>query len=141
MLRWLALAGVLAGCADAGVGRPCGAGTDGGVGNGILLRADAVECPSRLCLEERQGGGTARATCTVNCVSDDDCGDALLGPAGQGLCDGAFVCAVATVVGPFACQRLCVCDHDLVCGYNSDERGVPITPTSCPAPSPAPSCP
>jgi hypothetical protein len=139
LLAWLA------GCTDNGVGRKCILPPgDGGASNitSTEITAPALECPSRLCLiEPPQGPNPPRATCTAQCTTDADCGQAVMGTNGDGLCATNFVCAAATAQGAFKCLKVCICKTDLVCGLNSDESGNVITPPSCPNGSPAPHCP
>jgi hypothetical protein len=127
------------GCTDNGIGRKCISTIgDGGAGQGTQLSSPALECPTRLCLIQN---ATARATCTMPCTTDDDCKDAITGSASDGLCDTNFVCAIATVVGSFACKSICICKGDLTCGFNSDSMGNTTIPQPCPnATVPAPTC-
>ncbi len=136
---------LLAGCTDNGIGRKCiSMFGDGGVPAGMstVLESPALECPSRLCLVQTGSGMVTRATCTSNCVTDDDCKDAVTGNGtSDQLCGSNFICAVVTVTGPFKCQKFCMCKDDAQCGVNIDENGAAITPPSCPNPSPTPNCP
>jgi hypothetical protein len=90
------------GCDKTEVGRQCilpGLG-DAGVTE-TVVGSPALECPSRTCLHV---AGTSPDQCTAECGSDDDCHGASLTP-----CEGGFVCAVPVVVGPFCCQKFCIC--------------------------------
>jgi hypothetical protein len=42
--------------------------------------------------------------CTAECSSDDDCDKSPESP-----CEGGFACVVPVFVGPFCCQKQCVC--------------------------------
>jgi hypothetical protein len=126
----------VAACTDNGVGRKCiidnNQFADAGVST--LLSSPALECPTRLCLVEAPHPGTTdplRATCTSTCQSDQDCMDAVAGNSSDGLCSTDFVCAVATTVGASKCRTFCVCNSDLVCGFNADQNGKAITPQAC----------
>lgn len=133
----VAIVGASGGCADKHVGRPCQLGTsapDAGNtgGNETTLSSPALECPSRICLlpGDTAGGsapnsvipgvgtnaGGTGPVCTYGCSSDDDCSDGEIGdksdPADH-RCKSNFVCTWATTVGPFCCEKLCVC-HDFL---------------------------
>jgi hypothetical protein len=105
------------GCpADDHVGRPCEVGTQpigGSSGQVVTLASPALECPSRICL--LPGTGNAQGTgalCTATCDSDADCEDAEVGAKGDPAdhrCENGFTCTWPTMVGAFACQKLCVC--------------------------------
>ena len=98
------------------VGRPCdlGAAAVGGAsGQIVIISSGAVECPSGLCLgptgSNAQGTG---ALCTERCASDEDCENNEAGPKGDpndSRCEGGFACMWPTTVGPYQCQRFCVC--------------------------------
>jgi hypothetical protein len=133
----------VAGCTDNGIGRKCIAFVgDAGIPSNAqtLLSSPALECPTRLCLIQTSQGMIDRATCTAQCMTNDDCSMAVAGSASDQLCPSGFVCAVATVTGAFKCKKLCICHDDLVCGVNGDADGGVITPSSCPNPSPVPGC-
>jgi hypothetical protein len=92
------LAVVGGGCRSTLVGRQCFIAGDGGAST--IVSSPSLECPSRTCLRY-QGNADL---CTAECRKDGDCvqeGEA---------CSGRFVCAVATVAGPFCCRKLCVCE-------------------------------
>jgi hypothetical protein len=118
---------LLGACDDKHIGRPCQTGApapDAGVSGGAFatVSSPVLACPSRICLLPGDQNGEATADfdgpfCTATCSSDDDCSDGESGTKGQTppdpRCKGGFVCAVATTVGPFCCQKLCIC-HDFV---------------------------
>ncbi|MSP59382.1 MAG: hypothetical protein EXR72_03395 [Myxococcales bacterium] len=136
----LAAALAAVGCTDNGVGRKCINPSDAGI-QGTAVASPALECPTRLCLLQGEiGGAITRSTCTAECQTDEDCQNAVSGSAKEQLCNGGFVCAVSAVAGSFKCKKFCVCKEDLRCGFNSDLDGGVITPSSCPNPSPTPSC-
>ncbi len=106
------------GCEDKHIGRPCDlSAQDAGVsgtGNNATINSQAVECPSRICLQPAadKNIGSVKPLCTADCSSDDDC-DGETGGKGSGLCTTGFVCMVPTTVGDFCCRKMCVC-KDLV---------------------------
>jgi hypothetical protein len=131
-LAGVALLGLVAsGCEDKHIGRVCSldapdAGTSG-TGTAALLNGSAVECPSRICL--LPAGDKQPATgplCTAGCSSDDDC-DGETSSSNKAQCHTGFTCMVATTVGDFCCERLCVC-KDFV---DTTIKGYNATPASC----------
>jgi hypothetical protein len=116
ILALVVLALSATGCPTNPVGRQCFIGGDAGSGS-TIVSSPSLDCQSRTCLRY-QGH---EELCTGSCESDDDCdkeGEA---------CEGKFVCIVATVVGPFCCKKLCVCEDHIVGNFDG---GVP-TPTAC----------
>jgi hypothetical protein len=110
----LALLGLVAtGCEDKHIGRVCSldapdAGASG-TGTSAILNGSAVECPSRICLlPAEQKTATTGPLCTAGCSSDDDC-DGETSSKNSAQCHSGFTCMVATTVGDFCCERLCVC--------------------------------
>jgi hypothetical protein len=106
-------------CADKHIGRVCqlnvatpDAGSSGG---GVAtITSPALECPSRICIlpDDENGQATSNgegAFCTYPCSTNDDCSDS--DPDSQ--CKSGFLCAWPTTIGPFCCQKLCVC-HDFL---------------------------
>src|SRR5262245_6008095 len=111
----VALLGLVAGCEGNPVGRQCFIGADASLGGSTVVVSPSLECQSRDCL--RFEGH--QELCTAECEVDDDCdkeGD---------TCDAKFICGVATVTGPFACKKLCVCED-----FVSGDAGLP-TPAAC----------
>lgn len=130
--------GMAAGCNDLGVGKRCLNPTDAGV-HGTQISSPSLECMSRLCLLQEETG-VARSVCTARCNNNDDCANAVVGDPNSasammsGQCLSSFVCAVATSVGPFACQQVCICKDDLNPGgqtFNGDPDGGVVCPMSC----------
>jgi hypothetical protein len=108
------LAGLSAGCPDNKIGRKCDLETDdagtSGTTSSATINSQAVECPSRICLlPANEKSGMTAGLCTASCSSDDDCEDALTSAGDPTLCHSGFACLVASTVGDFCCQRLCVC--------------------------------
>jgi hypothetical protein len=125
-------------CNPNSIGRPC-VNPTGVAPLGTQVSSPALECPSRLCLIHPvtdQTGMTsnmnARSTCTAGCESDDDCNAET-----QELCKDKnggthnYVCAVATIVGPFCCRRVCICPLDLEDNLNKVPDGGVKTPDAC----------
>ena len=140
-LATLALGGA---CEDKHVGRACELGTSssmGGTNGGSVatISSPALECPSRICI--LPGGDTANVEntgplCTAGCDNNDDCADGEGGPKGDANdrhCENGFVCMWPTTVGPFCCQKMCVCRDFVV-----EPRGGFTKPTVCNAPSDCP---
>ena len=104
---------VCAGCPDNKIGRKCDLDTEDGGTTGTTtsatINSQAVECPSRICLlpANEKATATAGGLCTATCSSDDDCDGQTSAAADQ--CHSGFACLVATTVGDFCCERLCVC--------------------------------
>jgi hypothetical protein len=130
------------GCDDKHIGRPCQIGApppDGGTAGGAFatISSPVLQCPSRICIlpNDQSGNATAYkdgAFCTAGCETDDDCSDGetvskndLTDPH----CKTNFVCTWPTTVGPFCCQKMCVC-HDFV---NVPSGGIP-EPSVCLSP-------
>jgi hypothetical protein len=109
------LAGLVsAGCTDNKIGRRCDLDTEdagtSGTTSAATINSQAVECPSRICLQpaKESSVATAGGLCTASCSSDDDCSDGQTSTSAD-QCHTGFACLVATTVGDFCCQRLCVC--------------------------------
>jgi len=130
-------AGFLA-CNPNSIGRPC-VNPTGVAPLGTQVSSPALECPSRLCLIHPITGATgqmstdnARSTCTALCESDDDCtaeNDAYCRDKNGNA--AGFSCAVATVIGPFCCKKMCVCRTDLEDNLNKVPDGGVKTPEAC----------
>jgi hypothetical protein len=120
----------VAGCTDEGIGRKCINPNETGAVTGTQIVSPALECHSRLCFLNES---PLRSVCTTSCETDDDCAGGVIDPAGadKGYCGSKFVCAIATVAGPFCCKRLCVCKEDLQKGVNLDDNGQVTVPPSC----------
>jgi hypothetical protein len=154
-LAALVVLGFVGACTSQGVGRSCISvlsglpGEDGGAGGfsdagvpTISIATPALDCPSRICyIQQPTATVAARGVCTATCEDDGDCRGSVRGSGEDGLCSGSFVCAVATVTGPYACSRLCVCRDDLVRDFNVDGNGQVRTPGVCSAGSVASSNP
>lgn len=120
-----------AGCNPNSIGRVCIDPTNTSVSSGAKIASPALECPSRLCLIEPSTTSPTGAisTCTAECGSNGDCEAET-----KASCASGFVCAVATQVGNFCCQKLCICRDSLTDGFNVDQSVTPpkiITPAAC----------
>lgn len=112
-------------CETTPVGRQCFIGGDAG-GGSTIVSSPSLDCASRTCLRY-QGN---EELCTAECGSDDDCNK-----EGE-ACTGKFVCIIATVVGPFCCRKLCVCEDHVSGNYDG---GVPA-PAACDPSEPINEC-
>lgn len=68
-----------------------------------------------------------RSMCSRRCSSNDDCNNTSVGnrPAvndDETSCQSGFSCTVIQSLGPFCCQRLCVCNDDLTGDNNELEQ-------------------
>ena len=81
------------------VGRVCDPGTVSP--NETVLAAPALDCESQLCLSI---ASSTPPMCTTKCVDAGDCSEAA-----ESACPSGFDCAPVVSVGPFACQKVCVC--------------------------------
>jgi hypothetical protein len=125
----------LNGCEDKHIGRQCelgpGGSIDGGTGSTAIISSPALECPTRICIlpGAMKDPGATSSLCTAACSSDDDCtdGETVSATASASpLCKMGFACMVPTTVGPFCCQKLCVC-RDFV---SEPKGGFPL-PEAC----------
>jgi hypothetical protein len=95
------------------------------------IKAPALECPGGICIlpmAEKDPQGTG-PLCSALCRSNEDCLTDSSAGAASG-CRTGFVCAWPTAVGPFCCQRMCVCRDFVV-----EPVGGFSTPAACMAPS------
>ena len=80
-------------------GRACVSGA--GPEDQTLIATPSLDCPSRTCLHVM---GVAPDQCTASCQDESDCAAST-----EAACEGEFACTAVLGVGPFACQKLCVC--------------------------------
>ena len=120
-----------AGCNPNSIGRLC-VNPQNTAPLGTSIVSPALECPSRLCLitptTDPAFSNTGRTTCTAQCGSNSDCQ-----AESKEACASGFACAVATTVGSFCCEKVCICRDDLIADVNKD-RATPyniITPPAC----------
>jgi hypothetical protein len=99
----------------AGTGSSCDVLSDAEPSQGVYS-AEALECPSRICLKPVvQSGATGVVDtapyCTASCTEDSDC-EGQIRDATNPLdkrCQKGFTCGVAFVKGKICCQKLCLC--------------------------------
>jgi len=118
----------VAGCADNQIGRICN-NPSAPVKNGVTFVNPAPDCPSRLCMitppvpaVTGNHKSNELSVCTAECQSDDDCNSQF---TDTNRCP-KFVCAVPSVVPGeenFCCKKLCMCESDLLAGFNKDGAG------------------
>jgi hypothetical protein len=117
----LLLVGLGGGCEDKHIGRTCELGIAGG--DDTTIATPALQCPSRICIlpqaqkdprsvkqiQEMKEGTTS--LCTATCSSDGDCSGEGGDPndSSDQRCRSGFTCMWPTTVGPFCCQKMCVC--------------------------------
>jgi hypothetical protein len=124
---------VTSGCEDKHIGRVCDLDiADAGgttTGTTSAIQGQAVECPTRICLLPAGDKTTNTGPlCSATCSSDDDCSDGeTTGNQMSKQCKTGFTCMVATTVGNFCCEKLCVC-KDFV---DTTRMGYNQTPQSC----------
>jgi hypothetical protein len=80
------------------VGRLCTTGL--AVSDPTALASPALECESRTCFHVQ---GQPQEMCTASCTTAVDCEVVPESPCAR------FECVIPISVGPFACQRMCVC--------------------------------
>ncbi len=131
----------LGGCGGEPVGRQCDVNNT----STTAINSSAVECgETRLCVQVPQerplpvppeiGTGSASkysALCSAECTSDGDCDRVPESP-----CQLGFTCTIATTIGPFCCQNLCICKDYLII----PEVGDRPTPAACLEDDPAATC-
>jgi len=106
---------VTSGCEDKHIGRVCDLDTaDAGTtttGTSSTIQGQAVECPTRICLlPQMQTTTNTGPLCTAGCGSDDDCSDGeTTSDQNSRQCKKGFACTIATTVGAFCCEKMCVC--------------------------------
>lgn len=126
----------VSGCADNQIGRICLNPSGSPVKTGVTFVNPAPDCPSRLCMitpksSDPAAAATPRANnelsvCTADCNTDDDCASEF---TDNSRCP-RYVCAVPSVLPGeenFCCRKLCVCQYDLLAGFNKDGTGTPLS--------------
>ncbi len=131
-----ALVAIFSACSESGIGRPCSTGATGAGGTGMIqdvINSQALECPSRICVQKAPEVGASSnvipgALCSAFCENDDDCSSDLIDKnAGVGgKCKSKFKCAVASDTGKFKCRKMCICGDVL-------KPGTPGLPPECAA--------
>lgn len=134
-----ALASLVA-CSGEPVGRICDLGTALPQAGEVVVASPSLDCVSRTCLRVPLGkelpagseypSGT-NGLCTAECSADSDCERVPESP-----CVTGFTCGVAVTVGPFCCQKFCICKDYVVI----PESGQLLTPEACDAGNAANAC-
>jgi hypothetical protein len=128
------------GCEDKHIGRACDLQTDDPMITGTTMsstvNSQAVECPTRICLlPAGDKTSTTGPLCTAGCSSDDDCdGETTKDALDTKHCHTGFTCMIATTVGNFCCERLCVCKDFIdttIPGYNAKPPVCNAGTTTC----------
>ncbi|MBE7449947.1 MAG: hypothetical protein HS111_13910 [Kofleriaceae bacterium] len=130
----LGLVAVLFGLAacDNPVGRICDLGVEDPGMTSAVMGSPSLDCQSKLCLkvpvsrsdvpEGFRQLAANRGMCTSECESDGDCDKVPESP-----CVTGFTCGIPLVVGPFCCQKYCICKDYVVV----PEGGNLATPEAC----------
>jgi hypothetical protein len=104
-------------CEPNAVGRACDVQAETSP-SASTLDDQALECPTRLCLQQARapGSGTSPDTaafCTAACMTDADCAEGETrdpSRSGDRRCRAGFTCGVAFSTGSTACcRKLCLC--------------------------------
>jgi hypothetical protein len=117
------------GCEDKAIGRPCDVLADAGATQAVY-NAQALECPSRICLKPIVSGEDksvdTKPYCSAECSKDSDCDGEHRDSNNifDKRCGKGFVCGVAFEVGPLCCKKLCLCKDFL-------PAGTMTTPKTC----------
>jgi hypothetical protein len=119
---------------DKPVGRICDLGVENPSEFQAVIGSPSLDCQSKLCLKVPNEAtkppegfrmlASSHGMCTDSCESDDDCDKVPESP-----CVTGFTCGVALTVGPFCCQRVCICKDYVVL---PDSGSLP-TPAACDA--------
>jgi hypothetical protein len=119
-----------AACGGEPVGRICDLGQEVDEGTNIVA-TESLDCTTRTCLKVRQEvlelpPGSRYPTgnkglCTAKCESSDDCERVPESP-----CQLGFTCGVATTVGSFCCEKVCICKDYIVLPEDGSDLEVPI---------------
>ncbi len=110
-------------CEDKAIGRPCDVLTDASAAQGVY-NAEALECPSRICLKPVVETGASMPTtpvgpyCSAPCSQDSDCDGALRDPSADKCADNS---ACLPIVNKCAgngepCQYDGRCSKGYTCG-------------------------
>lgn len=133
--------GTLGAC-DNQVGRICDLGVENPGDSEAIMGSPSLDCQSKLCLKIPVQAGkdvpdgfrtlsSNRGMCTAACEDDSDCDKVPESP-----CVTGFTCGIPLVVGPFCCEKVCICkDYVIV-----PEGGTLDSPDACDAGNPANAC-
>ena len=122
------------GCEDQAIGRTCKTLADKHTPTVSDWNDEALECPSRLCIEPSHESGSLQDKqtapfCTAECSKNSDCDDAETRDdknMKDRRCTRPFVCAVLFTTGPLKCQKMCVCGD-----FYKDPKAATAIPLSC----------
>lgn len=120
------------GCDDNPVGRICDLGAATPQTDESVVASPSLDCVSRTCLRVPLGrelppGSSFPAgnsgLCTATCNSDSDCDRVPESP-----CQLGFTCGVppGITVGPFCCQKFCICKDYIVTPSDGSELPPPV---------------
>ncbi len=122
-----------AGCGGEPVGRICDLGLTPGESEAVVA-SPSLDCVSRTCLKvalekpltdlpagSRYPTGNL-GLCTDRCSQDSDCERVPESP-----CQTGFTCAIPVEVGPFCCEKFCICKDYLII----PDTGMRPTPMAC----------
>lgn len=130
----LGIVAVLAiGACDNPVGRICDLGVENPGMTEAVMGSPSLDCPSKLCLKVPVSAGkdtpegfrtlaANRGMCTSACEDDSDCDKVPESP-----CVTGFTCGIPLVVGPFCCEKVCICKDYVIL----PEDGTLDTPDAC----------
>jgi hypothetical protein len=115
----LALGTAMIACSGTPVGRICDLGTAMPDPSEVVIASPSLDCVSRECLKvpltnptppkgSMYPGGT-NGLCSARCETSDDCEKVPESP-----CVSGFTCGIAVTVGPFCCQKFCICKDYVV---------------------------
>jgi len=108
----------VAACTSNPVGRLCDLGSGATQSSEITVASPSLDCVSRTCLavplQTSLPMGSVypppgNGLCTANCTADSDCDRVPESP-----CVTGFTCGVAVTVGPFCCEKFCICKDYVV---------------------------
>ena len=118
---------------DNEVGRICDLGVENPGMTESVMGSPSLDCQSKLCQKIPVTAGkdlpdnfralpSNRGLCTASCESDDDCDKVPESP-----CVTGFTCGIPLVVGPFCCEKVCICKDYVIL----PEGGSLDTPDAC----------
>jgi hypothetical protein len=108
----------VAACTSNPVGRICDLGTETPEPSEVVVASPSLDCVSRTCLRVPLGRDLPPGSvypsgnsglCTATCSADSDCDRVPESP-----CVTGFTCGVAVTVGPFCCEKFCICKDYIV---------------------------
>ena len=131
----------VAACGGEPVGRKCDLGLTPGESDSVVA-SPSLDCISRTCLKvplaipekDLPAGSTYPkgnlGLCTDRCEADSDCERVPESP-----CKTGFTCGIPVAVGPFCCEKFCICKDYIVI----PDSGM-VTPPACDPLTAANSC-